>query len=48
LSTAIYGLANSLCFQFQIEDLHLKYPIPGQDSKNNISGETVEKDEIEC
>jgi hypothetical protein len=29
-------------FQFQIEDLHLKYPILGQNSKNKTSGR-VEK-----
>jgi hypothetical protein len=38
---AIYGFANTLCFQFQIEDLQLKYCILGQDSKNKISGSNI-------
>jgi hypothetical protein len=38
LSTAIFGFANTLCFQFQIEDLPLKYRILGEDFKNKITG----------
>jgi len=30
----------------KIDDFHLKYSIPKENSKKNISGETVEKDEF--
>jgi len=38
LSTAIFGFANTLCFQFRIEDLPLKYRILWEDFKNKITG----------
>jgi len=38
LSTAILGFANTPCFQFQIEDLPLKYRILWEDFKNKITG----------
>jgi hypothetical protein len=45
LSTAILGFANTLCFQFQIEDLPLKYRILWEDFKNKITGRKSGKDE---
>jgi hypothetical protein len=47
LSTTIYGFANTLCFQFQIEDLHLKYRILGQNSKNKTSGRNLGEESCE-
>jgi len=40
LSTAILGFENTLCFQFQIEDLPLEYRMLWEDFKNKITGKS--------